>query len=55
MIIDELDDIKCEECYGLAIEDMAEFATDPRTLARLDPKAVEMRRYLGKATRSPER
>ena len=38
MIIDELDDIKCEECYRLAIEDIAEFATDPENLARLDPK-----------------
>ena len=39
MIIDELDDIKCEECYGLAIEDIAAFAIDPENLARLDPEA----------------
>ena len=32
MIIDELDDIKCEECYRCAIEDMAEFVTDPESL-----------------------
>ena len=54
MIIDELDDIKCEECYRLAIEDMAEFVADPRKLARLDPKAAsEMRRYLGKLLGRP--
>ena len=54
MIIDELDDIKCEECYRLAIEDMAEFATDPENLARLDPEAAsEMRRYLGKLLGRP--
>ena len=38
MIIDELDDIKCEECYRLAIEDIAAFAIDPENLARLDPE-----------------
>jgi hypothetical protein len=54
MIIDELDDIKCEECYRCAIEDMAEFATDPENLARLDPKAAsEMRRYLGELLGRP--
>ena len=50
MIIDELDDIKCEECYRLAIEDIAQFATDPENLARLDPKALEMRQYLGNSS-----
>ena len=54
MIIDELDDIKCEECYRCAIEDMAEFVTDSGKLARLDPKAAsEMRRYLGKLLGRP--
>jgi hypothetical protein len=54
MIIDELDDIKCEECYRCAIEDMAEFAIDPENLARLDPDdAEEMRRYLGKLLGRP--
>ena len=53
MIIDELDD-QCEECYRLAIEDIAQFATDPENLARLDRKAVsEMRRYLGKLLGRP--
>ena len=54
MIIDELDDIKCEECYRLAIEDIAAFAIDPENLARLDPKAAsEMRRYLGELLGRP--
>ena len=45
MIIDELDDSKCEECYRCAIEDMAEFAIDPENLARLDPD--ELRKCAG--------
>jgi hypothetical protein len=54
MIIDELDDIKCEECYRLAIEDIAAFAIDPENLTRLDPDdAEEMRRYLGKLLGRP--
>ena len=52
MIIDELDDIKCEECYGLAIEDIAQFATDPENLARLDPEG-EMTQYLRKLLDMP--
>ena len=55
MIIDELDDIKCEECYRLAIEDMAEFVADPRKLARLDPEAaLEMREYLRELLGRPQ-
>jgi hypothetical protein len=55
MIIDELDDIKCEECYRLAIEDIAAFAIDPKNLARLDPEeAEEMRQYLGKLLNRPD-
>ena len=36
MIIEELDDIKCEECYRLAIEDIAAFAIDPENLAKFE-------------------
>ena len=52
MIIDELDDIKCEECYRLAIEDIAAFAIDPENLARLDPEG-EMTQYLRKLLDMP--
>ena len=53
MIIDELDDIKCEERYRLAIEDIAQFATDPENLARLDPEG-EMTQYLRKLLDMPD-
>ena len=53
-LADDISDIECKECYRLAIEDMAEFATDPENLARLDPKAAsEMRRYLGELLGRP--
>ena len=52
MIIDELDDIKCEECYRCAIEDIAAFAIDPENLARLDPEG-EMTQYLRKLLDMP--
>ena len=52
MIIDELDDIKCEECYRLAIEDIAAFAIDPKNLARLDPEGG-MTQYLRKLLDMP--
>jgi hypothetical protein len=52
MIIDELDDIKCEECYRLVIEDIAAFAIDPENLARLDPEG-EMTQYLRKLLDMP--
>ena len=43
-----------KNAIACAIEDMAEFATDPENLARLDPKAAsEMRRYLGKLLGRP--
>ncbi len=39
----------------LAIEDFAEFVTDPGNLARLDPEeAEEMRQYLGKLLNRPD-
>ena len=50
MIIDELDDIKCEECYCLAIEALCDRITSPQNLARLQAEypeeAVEMRSRL---------
>ena len=48
---DDIAGIESEECRKLAIEDLAEFVTDPKNLARLDPEeAEEMRQYLAKAS-----
>ena len=50
MIIDELDDIKCEECYRLAIEALCDRITSPQNLARpqaeYPAEAMEMRSRL---------
>ena len=54
-LADDLAEIECEECGKLAIEDFAEFVTDPGNLARLDPEeAEEMRQYLGKLLNRPD-
>ena len=54
-LADHLAEIECEECRKLAIEDTAEFVTDPGNLARLDPEeAEEMRQYLGKLLNRPD-
>jgi len=54
-LADDLAEIECEECGKLAIEDLAEFVTDPGKLARLDPEeAEEMRQYLGKLLNRPD-
>ena len=54
-LADHLAEIECEECRKLAIEDFAEFVTDPGNLARLDPEeAEEMRQYLGKLLNRPD-
>jgi hypothetical protein len=45
-------DTVCEECVKLAIEDFAEFVTDPGNLARLDPEG-EMTQYLRKLLDMP--
>ena len=55
MIIDELDDIKCEECYRLAIEDIAAFAIDPERLVKFEAEnpeeAAEVRAIAAKVAR----
>ena len=54
-LADDLAEIECEECGKLAIEDFAEFVTDPGNLARLDPEEAEkMRQYLGKLLNRPD-
>ena len=54
-LADDLAEIECEECGKLAIEDFAEFVTDPGNLARLNPEeAAEMRQYLGKLLNRPD-
>jgi hypothetical protein len=54
-LADDLAEIECEECGKLAIEDFAEFVTDPGNLVRLDPEeAEEMRQYLGKLLNRPD-
>lgn len=54
-LADHLAEIECEECGKLAIEDFAEFVTDPGNLARLNPEeAAEMRQYLGKLLNRPD-
>jgi hypothetical protein len=58
MIIDELDDIKCEECYRLAIEDIAAFAIDPKRMAKFEAEnpeeAAEVRASLRKLLDMPQ-
>ena len=50
---DDLPD--CPECQKLAIEDIAEFVTDPENLARLDPEeALEIRASLRKLLNRPD-
>ena len=58
MIIDELDDIKCEECYRCAIEDIAAFAIDPERLVKFEAErpeeAAEVRDSLRKLLDMPQ-
>jgi hypothetical protein len=35
-LADDLAEIDCPECYRLAIEDIAEFASDPQSLAKFE-------------------
>ena len=54
-LADDLAEIECEECGKLAIEDTAEFVTDPGNLARLDPEeALEIRASLRKLLNRPD-
>ena len=54
-LADDLAEIECEECGKLAIEDFAEFVTDPGNLARLDPEeALEIRASLRKLLNRPD-
>ena len=54
-LADHLAEIECEECRKLAIEDFAEFVTDPGNLARLDPEeALEIRASLRKLLNRPD-
>ena len=41
MIIDKLDDIKCDQCYRLAIERIAAFAIDPERLVKFEAENPE--------------
>ena len=54
-LADDLAEIECEECRKLAIEDFAEFVTDPGNLARLGPEeALEIRASLRKLLNRPD-
>ena len=54
-LADDLAEIECEERGKLAIEDFAEFVTDPGNLARLDPEeALEIRASLRKLLNRPD-